>query len=296
MSLHHQILATSYYPIKLTKALGCSLGLASPDQLRVLLYHDVAPSDQANFAAQLRWLKRSWNFVNAEEFAAMISGQAPIKGRNLLLAFDDGFASNRVVAEEILNPMKIQAIFFVVSDFVDLTDPVLAKQFIAQNICPGTKAEELPSHWRNLGWNDLEALLQQGHCIGAHTRTHARLCNLENELDLEREIISSADMLEKRLGVPIEHFAYTFGDLASFSAQALDVARRRFPFIYSGLRGDNGSGVEPYAIRRDSAAFQDEFSNYGIFSNHLLGAFLEGVADFKYANDLSLLSRLGKQN
>lgn len=293
MLFHHHFLASSYYPIKLAKKIALPLGLASTNCLRVLLYHDIAPSDQANFAAQLRWLKRSWNFVSAEQFAAMVSGQEAIIGRNLLLAFDDGFASNRVVADEVLDPMKIRAIFFVMSDFVDLTDENEARHFVAQNICPGTNADELPLHWSNMDWVDLEALLEQGHCIGGHTRTHARLSKLKNELDLEREIISSADILEKRLGVPIEHFANTFGDLASFSEQAMAVARRRFRFIYSGLRGDNAGGIEPFALRRDSAAFQDNFSNYSVFPNRLLGAFLEGAADFKYAADLSLLSNWG---
>jgi peptidoglycan/xylan/chitin deacetylase (PgdA/CDA1 family) len=296
MSLHHHILATSYYPIKLVKAIGRPLGLTPPaNQLRVLLYHDIDPRDQANFAAQMRWLKRSWNFVSAEQFAAMVSGHEPILRRSLLLAFDDGFASNRVVAEEVLNPLGIQALFFVMSDFVDMEDVGEARQFIAQNIYPGTSAAELPAHWRNMGWSDLEALLQMGHCIGGHTRTHARLSQIKTEFDLEREIIASANVLEQRLSVPVEHFAYTFGDLASFSDQALAVARRRFRFIYSGLRGDNAGGVEPYALRRDSAAFQDAFSNYSVFSNNLLGAFLEGTADFKYAEDVDLLSSWGRQ-
>lgn len=295
MSLHHQVLAAAYYPIKLAKVIGRPLGLTPANQLRVLLYHDIDPRDQANFAAQMRWLQRSWNFVSAEQFAAMVTGQAPVQGRHLLLAFDDGFASNRVVAEEVLNPLGIKALFFVMSDFVDLEDVEEARHFIAQNIYPGTHAAGLPAHWRNMGWTDLEALLQQGHCIGGHTRTHARLSQVKIESDLVREIISSADVLEQRLGVPIEHFAYTFGDLASFSDQALAVARRRFRFIYSGLRGDNASGVEPYALRRDSAAFQDAYSNYSVFSNNLLGAFLEGAADFKYAEDIALLTSWGRK-
>jgi len=295
MSIHHRLLASSYYPIKLAKKIAHPLGLVTTDCLRVLLYHDIAPSDQANFAAQLRWLEKNWNFVSPENFSAMVSGDEPVRGRNLLLTFDDGFASNRVVAEEVLNPMNIRAIFFVMSDFVDLTDANEARHFAAQNICQGSNAEELPAHWRNMDWADLEALLQQGHCIGGHTRTHTRLSKLKNRSDLEREIISSADLLEKRLGVPIEHFAYTFGDLASFSEQAMAVARRRFRFIYSGLRGDNSEHIEQHALRRDSAAFQDNLSNYSVFSNHLLGAFLEGVADFKYAADILLLSNWGRQ-
>src|SRR3989344_652710 len=198
MSLHHHLLAGTYYPIKLAKAIGRPLGLVSTDCLRVLLYHDIAPQNQVRFAAQLRWLARSWDFISPERFAAMVSGEESIRGRNLLLTFDDGFASNRVAAEKVLNPMGIQALFFVVSDFVALADRDEARHFIAQHILPGSRAEDLPAHWHNMGWTDLEALMQQGHTIGAHTRTHARLSEIDAESDLEREIIAGADTLAQR--------------------------------------------------------------------------------------------------
>jgi peptidoglycan/xylan/chitin deacetylase (PgdA/CDA1 family) len=283
MSLHHDALEAVYLPLKLAKAIGRPFGLASANQLRILLYHDIDPRNQASFAAQMRWLKRSWTFVSIEQFEAMIAGGEPVIGRNLLLTFDDGFTSNRMVAEEVLNPMGIRALFFVVSELVGIEERLVARNLIAERIYPGTRAEELPSHWGNMGWSDLEALLEQGHCIGCHTATHARLSTVDTRAGLEREIVSSADLLEKRLGVPIEHFSYTFGDLSSFSEEALMIARCRFRFVYSGLRGDNANGVSPFALRRDSAALQDSRSNYTVFSNRLLGAFLEGAADRHYA-------------
>ena len=181
--------------------------------------------------------------------------------------------------------MGIQALFFIVSDFMSLQNQEDAIDFISKNIQPGSQPIDLPETWNNMTQKDLEALLEQGHTIGAHTKTHARLSNIKVEKNLQEEIISCADILEKKLGVPIDHFAYTFGDLASFSEEALLIAKRRFRFIYSGLRGDNSQSTVPYAIKRDSAATQDARSNYSVFSNSLLGSILEGTADFKYKND-----------
>ncbi len=285
MSLHHRLLAKGYYPLKLAKAIVRPLGLASRHRLRVLVYHDIAPHDQVHFEAQLSWLARSWTFVTPESFAAMVSGEEAIRGSNLLLTFDDGFASNRVVAEEVLNPMGIRALFFAVSAFVALEDHDEARNFIARHIRPGSRADELPAHLYNMRWADLEVLLEQGHCVGGHTHTHARLSQFNAESDLEREIITSADMMAQRLGVPIEHFAYTFGDLTSISEKALAIARRRFRFIYSGLRGDNAKGVSTFALWRDAVTAQD--------STALLGAFLEGAADFHYARSRAQLEQLG---
>ena len=275
MTLHHRVLAWSYRPIRVVKAIGRPLGLSSSHHLRVLLYHDIAPHMQAAFAAQLRWLARRWTFVTPQHFAAMVAGEEPIRGSNLLLSFDDGFASNRLVAEQVLNPMGLRALFFAVSAFVDLKDRDEARIFIARHIEVYKQASEVPAHVYNMGWADLEALLEQGHLVGCHTRTHACLSDLTSDSDLEREIVASADTLAGRLGAPVEHFAYTFGNLASFSQKALAVARRRFRFVYSGLRGDNAGGVSPFTLRRDAVASEDPTT--------LLGAFLEGASDSHYA-------------
>lgn len=273
--LHHMVLASTYYPLKLAKTIGRTLKLCSSNRLRVMIYHDIAPQLQSHFAAQLRWLAKSWNFVTPDHFAAMVSGKEPVCGSNLLLTFDDGFASNRRIAESVLGPMGIKAIFFIVSDFVDIQDSTEARSFIAEHISPGLQVDDLPQHWQNMLWTDLIALLEQGHTIGAHTRTHAQLSQINADYDLVQEIISGADVLAQRLGIAIEHFAYPFGDIVSFSRSALNIAKSRFRFIYSGIRGDNAAGISPYALRRDAVTAGDSMS--------LMGAFLEGGADFHHA-------------
>jgi peptidoglycan/xylan/chitin deacetylase (PgdA/CDA1 family) len=251
------------------------MGIASPDALRVLIYHDIPPEQQHDFEKQLRWLAKSWNFISAFEFSAMLSGEKPIRGRNLLLTFDDGFASNRIVAQEILNPMGIPALFFVISDFVELTDLKQSRNFIAKNILLEDDISRIPGHIKNMTWDDLAALLQQGHTIGAHTKSHVRLTDLHTIGDMRREIIESADRIAKKLGVPIDHFAYTFGDIASVNAQALAIASERFNFIYSGIRGNNSITVSPYAIRRDAINPRNSVQQ--------VGSFVEGMFDIFYA-------------
>ena len=281
MALHHSLMAAAYRVYQPVRALGRTLGVGT-NALRVLTYHDVAPEQQAQFAAQLRWLAKSWQFVSAAEFAALISGAEPIRGRNLLVTFDDGYASQRRVAEEVLNPMRVPALFFVVPDFVSLTDRTVAREFIARNIYPLVGPDQIPHGWYNMSWSDLGALLAQGHTIGAHTRTHARLSQVSAEADLEQEIVGSADTLAQRLGVAIDHFAYTFGDLASFTPQALAIARRRFRFIYSGLRGDNAWHPAPHAVLREAIGPDDSLA--------LVGAYVEGLADFQYARSRTRLA------
>ena len=280
MPLIHSLLAAAYQPLRLGNNLLRRVGVRAGSRLRVLLYHDIAPHEQERFASQLRWLAQSWTFVSPQQFEDMMRGDAPIKGANLLLSFDDGFASNRKVAEEILNPIGIKALFFVVSDFMNLAEGDDYRAFIARYICPGLTPETLPDHWRNMTWNDLAWLLEAGHTIGSHTRKHARLSELKQANELEAEIIESANVIERNLGVKVEHLAYPFGDLASFSPEALGVAKQRFSFIYTGLRGDNARGAPPpWALRRDVIFPSNSFG--------LIGALLEGGADIRYARELA---------
>ncbi len=278
MSLKHRLLASVYHPLRVGNALLRQAGSRPSGRLRVLLYHDIAPQEEERFADHVRWLARSWRFVDPQQFARMVSGEEPVREDSLLLTFDDGFASNRRVVEKLLNPLGIHALFFVVSGFAGLSGKEDWRRFVASNIHPGMKPEDVPAHWRNMTWDDLAYLLETGHSIGGHTANHAHLSQVAAE-NLEAEIIGSADLLERRLGVKIEHFAYTFGNLASFSPAALAVARGRFKYIYTGLRGDNADGAPPWAIRRDCIAPVDPLS--------LVGAFLEGGADLLYARHLA---------
>ena len=249
--------------------------------------HDIAPEEQDRFAAQLRWLARTWTFVSPQQFTAMMCGDEPIKGANLLLSFDDGFASNRNVVEDILNPMGIKALFFVSTAFVDLGEGEDCRAFILRHIVPGLNPEKAPAHWCNMTWDDLNFLQETGHTIGAHTRTHVRLSGLQQTNELETEIIDSADELESKLGVKIDHFAYPFGNLNSFSPEALALARRRFRFIHTAVRGDNACGAPPWALRRDGIIPANSFG--------LIGALLEGGADMRYARDIAQYEAWGQQ-
>lgn len=285
MSLKHHLLAAAYHPLRIGNALQRQVGSRPCGRLRVLLYHDIAPQDEARFAAHLHWLTQAWRFVDAKQFAAMISGEVPVHEDSLLLTFDDGFASNRQVVERVLNPMGIHALFFVISGFAALSEKNDWRGFVSRNICPGLMPEDVPERCQNMTWNDLAYLLETGHSIGGHTANHARLSQVTAEC-LGAEIIGSVDDLERRLGIKVEHFAYTFGDLASFSLAALAVARSHFKYIHTGLRGDNARGVPPWAIRRDAIAPADSLS--------LVGALLEGGADRLYSDDLAKYESWGR--
>ena len=282
MAFHHQLLIITRPIQKLARQIGCKLGLVNPNRLRVLLYHDIPTNEEDSFYNQLVWLQKDWNIVTPLQFEEMISGKAPIEGNNLLITFDDGLASNRVIAEKILNPMGIKAIFFVVSEFIKIKNHLEARNFVSKYIIPESNIKDIPGHWRNMQWIDLSALLSQGHTIGYHTKTHKRLSECISESELEEEIVLGAKEIALKLAIDVKHFAYTFGDIDSFSKDALLLANSQFSFMYSGLRGNNEGNISSVAIRRDSAARQLSNHEYVLFNNKLLDACLDGFVDFRY--------------
>ena len=287
LSIKHYILMAVYQPLSIYNVILKKLGRRPPARLRVLLYHDIAPHHEAYFKSQLYWLSKSWQFITPQEFSGILDGVLPLECDSLLLTFDDGFLSNRGVAERILNPLKIKCIFFIVSNFFKLSKDDDWRTFVAQNIDPSLRPEDVPFSKQNMSIDDLKFLNNTGHSIGAHTADHIRLSDTLNA-GLNREIVGSADYLEQKLGIKIEHFAYTFGDLLSFTPEALAIARRRFKYIHTGLRGDNSLITPPWAIRRDSSSPTDPL--------HLLGALLEGGADRLYLRSLKIYESWSEKN
>ena len=284
VAFHHKLLIYIEPIFSFLRKVSIKVGFIGANRLRVLVLHDIPPNQELVLKKQLQELQKKWNIVSPETFENMVLGIEPIQDNNLLITFDDGLISNRIVAEKVLNPLGIKAIFFVVTDFIDIKNVDDAHQFIADNIVPKAKKEEIPIHWYNMQWKDLSALIEQGHTIGSHTKKHTRLSGCNNKDELIEELVISAQYIESKLGKKVEHFAYTFGNIESFSNAAMEVAKSQFSFIYSGVRGNNINNVSPLAIRRDVAAYQLLNNEYRLCDDKLLTTFLDGIADMWYLN------------
>ena len=286
MSFHHKILSTVSPLLNVGQKIAINTKIISNDSLRVLNFHDVPSNQLMAFEAQLSHLREKWLIISPEKFENMITGNEKIIGNNLLITFDDGLISNRVVAEKVLNPMGIKAIFFIISDFASIDNHDEARQFISERIMPNSNIEDIPENWSNMQWSDLVALKEQGHTIGSHSRNHARLSEILTTEQLNNEIVQSAYDINQKLGIDVEHFAFPFGDLISINKVAYNIASECFKFIHTGMRGNNEKSILPNAIRRDAASNQNLNLEYFMFENNLIDSFLLGAADFRYRKSL----------
>jgi peptidoglycan/xylan/chitin deacetylase (PgdA/CDA1 family) len=76
-----------------------------------------------------------------------------------------------------------------------------------------------------LGWDEIETLAREPDVtIGAHTLSHAILakCALSAA---SRQISESKTLLERRLGRPVRHLAYPFGDSSAVGLREFQLAR-----------------------------------------------------------------------
>ena len=229
--------------------------------VRVLMYHNIPEDKQGLFERQINYLASVYRFITPLQFPDFVTGKYCLSGINLLITFDDGFKSNRIVAEKVLHPLGIKGIFFVPTDFIGIPDENKQNEFIVKQIFDGDSDNtEISSDMKPLTWQDLKYLNDQGHTIGSHTKSHSRLSNLHAKDDLYGEIVESGNILEEKLGVPITLFAYPFGDINSISKNAMDLIKERYTHCFSGVRGKNSYPFSNYAIKRDAISVDDPLS------------------------------------
>ena len=83
---------------------------------RVLVFHHLDKPNRFNNV--INKLKRNYNFISFDDY---LSGEVNKNKVNLILAFDDGYKSWSVFGENIFIKHGLKPLFFVNSDYVDLS-------------------------------------------------------------------------------------------------------------------------------------------------------------------------------
>lgn len=149
------------------------------------------------------------------------------------VTFDDGYRDLLDHALPVLRELRIPATFFIVSGGVGATD--------SWNEVPGVPNEPL------LSWDDLKRILDEGHAIGSHSATHARMDGIDGEA-LRREAAGSKEELERRLGIRIRHFAYPQGRFSAAAEKA--VAEAGYAAGWATRKGRPLTPEDRLAVRR----------------------------------------------
>jgi peptidoglycan/xylan/chitin deacetylase (PgdA/CDA1 family) len=226
--------------------------ISNRSDFRILLFHEVDQFATNRFETKIDECAKSWTFVDPANLELDKRKPNASTNRDLILTFDDGYSSNFEIAQTVLNPREIKAIFFVIPEFIESSNKYDSEKFIIEQMFPGKRESKIPKHLRSMTWDQILLLSNQGHTIGSHSSSHKRLSELTSKDDLNHQVINSRNVLEKIIGKKIEHFAFPFGNLKSISPIALKIALENYKFVYSGLRGSNRALRSRSVLRRET--------------------------------------------
>lgn len=234
------------------------------NSLRVLMYHNIIEEDFENFEKQIKYLKKNWNFVTPKTFHSLLIKRQKIKGRNLLLTFDDGFKSNVFIARNILKKYNIKAIFFIPLKFIKLKSKTEKIKFINKNL----KINYINKNMENMNLDDLSYLKKNGHEIGSHTYSHKNLKNIKNLNTLNNEIFKKNKYFEKKINFKFKSFALNFGSINFISRISLNISLKFYKSVFVAIRGENK--INRKLIYRDNVNSKE---NPKILELYLMGVF-----------------------
>ena len=185
----------------------------------------------ANFAAQLDWLARNdYKVVSLAQLAAFLEGRQALPKRSVVITIDDGYESVHRVALPLLRQHGFPATLFVYTDFIGAADA--------------------------LSWAQLQELVASGvFDVQAHSRSHRNLVESQaGQSDeayrqlLKGEVRVPRELLERRLGVQVRHFAFPYGDANQALLDALK--HQRYQLGLTVNPGGNGFFAQPLMLRR----------------------------------------------
>lgn len=186
------------------------------------------------FERYCRFFQKYFQVVSLVALIDQVGRAESLRGY-LAITFDDGYLDNFTNGYPILKKLGLPATFFVTT------------QFIGNDIvAPWDHHNPFP--W--MTWDQVRLMRRDGFDIGAHTRTHADLSTLSDELAWN-EIYGSKVDLEERLSEEVRLFAYPFGGANHITEKTrLLVERAGFVTCCSSHGGLVAPKDNPFALRR----------------------------------------------
>ncbi len=235
--------------------------LVGQTKVPILMYHQVGrPLEEAEFcrdcvsperfATQMRAIVAAGYKVIplASYVRDLDEGPPEAPGRCVALTFDDGYRDQFVSAYPVLRRHRLPATLFLVAGSIGGEIP-LPHLSLEDADVPERGAT---AGWRPLSWEQVGRMAGDGLDVGSHALSHRSLGRLSLE-EAEIEVRRSREILERRLGIRIDLFAYPFGSEAygDFDGRIQAVLRAAgYRAACTTVIGRNGRGSDRLALRR----------------------------------------------
>lgn len=219
-------------------------GLEHPERLAgdmpvpVLMYHSIATDatrkfkrfaiDPAEFAEQMDYLDGlGYRSVTAAELAGRIPGD-PLPPRTVVLTFDDAYADFYAAALPVLREHGFHATLYVPTAYVGATTRF--------NVGFGEQDRAV------LSWRALADIAAEGVEVAAHSHTHPQLDRVPADV-ISDEVGRCRSLLEDKLGLAVDGFAYPFGYWNRAARGAVAAAGYRYAFAVAELMAAPGDDL-----------------------------------------------------
>ncbi len=211
--------------------------------VRIIVFHDV--HDTAWFEELIGTIVKRYHVISREDFIEkkFVSGRI-----NVLVTFDDGYASWETRVLPILTKYALKGLFFVNSGLLDVgEDSGRTQTFMREQLMIRPRA--------SLTWRGARVLIENGHTVGAHGRYHENLATLSSEA-LFTELYSDKNRIEAMLGVTVTECAYPFGTPLHVNGVVVNIAekvgfQRGYTAISRFVRGTETFMVPRVCIESD---------------------------------------------
>lgn len=190
-------------------------------------WHHDNEADGERFAKQLAELHKYCDFVNFEDAVRMIVSQEKVDRSTVAFTFDDGWRDCYTQIAPQLEKYGVNAMFFINPNFADAADnndvAYIENFTVNTTKSPGKHP---------MTWAQIMELLDRGFLFGAHTLDH--YCINDNNIEeLEHQIGDCRKVMEERLGVPCEYFAFPYGRLEHANPKSIDIACKYYKYVFS---------------------------------------------------------------
>ena len=210
----------------------------------ILMYHMISETKYTNekkyccspkrFKSHMAYLKRTgYHVISLDELVNSITDCNQLNRKSVVITLDDGYMDNWENAFPILQEFGFPATVFVISQLIGNTSEWLQEG--------GCKKQNL------LRWSELRKMATKRITIGAHTRTHPSLTEIDI-VSATEEIQGVKKELEERLGIPINFFAYPYGKMNEAVNEIVRGAG--YKAACSTVSGFNCKGQDLFKLRR----------------------------------------------
>ncbi|MDV3429199.1 MAG: polysaccharide deacetylase family protein, partial [Bacillota bacterium] len=197
-----------------------------------------------NFRWQMEYLKKhNYNVISMQEGLNKIKSKN-IKGKNIIISFDDGYQDFYINAYPILSSLSFKCILYIAPGYIESGKCYWWDKDIGNSSL--------------LSWYQLQSLSKRDIItIGSHSMDHLDLRNLDKS-ELEKDLLSSKQELECKTGCSVSDFSFPQG----FINEAVKYAVKN---IYkSGVLISNGKAItnklkedEAFTLKRTAVQRSD---------------------------------------